>query len=401
MSDLTGRLAAVQVFGASRRAVTAARDVQASAAQALDLYDSMWRAPVAAVTVGLSDIPGLLGTFGIDTAMMVPAFARGMNVITGVGSGLPLVDIDPTTGQQLAPAGLTAQQDPWRGRTWAALWRHTLTDMVARGAAVWLVTERDGFGHPTRVQPIDRDWWHIGEDAWAVPSPPVVWELVGGQWDNPRPATRDDLIIFDTGGPGALDHGWLALRTALSLESAANNYAIAPLPAMALKSAGVDLDATESQELLTAWETARRQRSTAYLNSQVDLETFGWNAAELQLVEARQQAAVEIARVLNLDPYFVGATTGGSSLTYQNRTDLYQSLLDFTIMPLLRVIEQTLSRDPNSAGSRVLRFDTNAFLRSNLTERVAALTAYVAAGIITPEQAAALEPMIRKGDVPQ
>jgi HK97 family phage portal protein len=266
---------------------------------------------------------------------------------------------------------------------------------------VWVVTERDGFGHPTRVQPIDRDWWHIGDDVWLVPSPPVVFEYVGGVWCNPRTATRDDLIIFDTGGPGALDRGWLALRTALALESAANNYATAPLPAMALKSAGVDLDETESQELLNAWETARRQRSTAYLNSQVDLETFGWNAAELQLVEARQQAAVEIARVLNLDPYFVGATVGGSSLTYQNRTDLYQSLLDFTLMPLLRVIEQTLSREPNSSASRVLRFDTTAFLRANLTDRVNALTAYVTAGIITPQQAADMEPMIRKGDVPQ
>ena len=164
----------MQLFGRTRTALDAARDVQASrASDALDLYESMWKPPVAAVTVGLSDIPGLLhGTYGMDTAMMVPAFARGLNVITGVGSGLPLRDIDPATGQLAPRGGLTAQQAPWPNHTWAALWRRTLADMVCHGYAVWHVTERDGQDHPIEVHPQDRDWWHIGQDCWTVASPP-------------------------------------------------------------------------------------------------------------------------------------------------------------------------------------------------------------------------------------
>jgi phage portal protein BeeE len=120
----------------------------------------------------------------------------------------------------------------------------------------------------------------------------------------------------------------------------------------------------------------------------------------MQLVEARQHAAVEIARILNLDPYWVGAVESGSSLTYTNRQDLYTGLLDFTVMPLLRAIEQRLSLPDVSGGNRVRRFDVSAFMRANLNDRVAALTAYVAAGVITAQQAADLEPMIKSGEVP-
>lgn len=368
--------------------------MQASASDALNLYESMWKPGAAAYTIGVADIPGLInGAFGLDTAMQVPAFARGVNVITGVAAGLPLVDLDPATGEALQPYALTAREAMWPGRPNAALFRRTVRDLVCEGVAYWRVLDRNALGHPTAVEPIDGDRVTVVDGGILVVDGERV--IPGGRV-RPR-----DVLVFDTGMPGALEHGWLTLRTALSLETAANNYAATPLPSVALRSLGVDLTDDESQELLTAWETARRTRSTAYLNSQVDIETFGFTAADLQLTEARSHAAIEVARLLNLDPYFVGAAVGGSSVTYQNRTDLYQALLDFTVFPLLRVIEQRLSMSDVCGTNRRLRFDASAFLRANLSERVAALTAYVSAGVLTPDEAARLEPLIRRGDVPQ
>jgi HK97 family phage portal protein len=212
---------------------------------------------------------------------------------------------------------------------------------------------------------------------------------------------RPGLIDFVTGDPGALDVGWLVLRTAIALESAANTYATSPIPAIALQSTGIDLNDDDAVALVTQWEAARRKRATAYLNSQVDVKQFGWNAAELQLVEARQHAAIEIARLLNLDPVWVGASPAGSSLTYQNRQDMNQALLDGTILPLLRVMEQRLSMPDVSGERRQIRFETSAFLRANLAERVAGLTAYVAAGILTVDEARAMEPLVEIGKVPE
>jgi HK97 family phage portal protein len=386
-------MATVQIFSSARRAVNAARNVE----QALDLYESMWKPSPAAYTVGLGDIPGLVnGSYGLDTAMMVPAFARGMNVITGVASGLPLVDRDPQSGAVMQPYALTAVEAMWPGHTNVELMRVTITDLVAHGTAYWRVLRRNANGHPEAVDPITPNRVQVIEIGVFLIDGHRVWVDTDGMVHD------NDVIRFSTGAAGVLEHGWMAIRTALSLEAAANNYALAPMPSAALKSSGgADLDKAEAEELLNAWEQARRTRATAYLNSQVDIETFGWNASELQLVEARQHAAVEIARMLNLDPYWVGATAGaGSSLTYTNRTDLYTGLLDFTILPLLRTIEGRLSMADVCGRTRQIRFNTAAFLRANLSERVTALTQYVAAGIITPQQAADMEPLIQQGEIP-
>ena len=366
----------MRLFGATGTALAAARDVQAAA--------SILPAPrPAAVTIGTDDIPGLLGGWMTrDTAMMVPAFARGLDLITGIASGFPLLEFG-ADGSPVQPLGFTSAPSYEAGIPRVTTIRRTVADLVCEGKAYWVTTRAQAVtGYPAEVQRVDPINVTRDRDGWTV---------------NGHHVDAGRVIEFDLGLPGALDSGWYTLRTALSLEAAANNYASEPLPAMALVSQGVDLDETEAEELLGKWAAARRKRSTAYLNSQVTPKEFGWNAAELQLVEARAHAAAEVARLLNLDPVWVGANAAGQSLTYQNKQDQNQQLLDATIMPLLRVIEQRLSM--LSAG-REFRFDTLAFLRANLSERVAALTAYLAAGVITEQEARDLEPMIRKGALP-
>jgi len=51
--------------------------------------------------------------------------------------------------------------------------------------------------------------------------------------------------------------------------------------------------------------------------------------------------------------------------------------------------------------NRVVRFDSSALLRANLTERAAVLNSYVASGVMTIEEARAKEPIIYVGEVAQ
>jgi phage portal protein BeeE len=99
-------------------------------------------------------------------------------------------------------------------------------------------------------------------------------------------------------------------------------YSESPIPTVVLKNNGADLSADQVDALLEAWEDARAQRSTAYLNSTIDTQTMGFSARDVQLVEGKMQSATAIARLANLDPVWVGAGVPGSSLTYSNRTDL-------------------------------------------------------------------------------
>jgi phage portal protein BeeE len=99
---------------------------------------------------------------------------------------------------------------------------------------------------------------------------------------------------------------------------------------------------------------------------------MGWNAADLQLVAAREESALMMARLANLDPVWVGANTSGGSLTYTNRTDLYRQLLDLSLTPIMTAIAQRLSMNDITPRGHVVKFDTTTFLRAN-PEQVAAL----------------------------
>lgn len=348
--------------------------------------------PAPKYTVGAGDVSGLIsGAYGLDTALQVPAYSRGVSLIASIVAGMPLQSIDPATGTQLPPQGLLSSPTISPGVPNVTLMRETATEMVAYGIAYWQVTAVDGNDWPTAVK--FRAHEHVATNADGTRY------TVDGVEAPVKGAGR--IIAFDTGEPGSLESGWLAIRTALSLENAANNYATSPLPSLALQSTGLDLDTDEARELVAQWDLASARSATRYLNSQVDVQTFGWTAAELQLVEARQHAAVEIGRILNLDPYWLGAQPGGSSVTYSNEQDRRAALLDFTVMPVARVIEQRLSMADVTGSQRIVRFTTMSFLRANLAERVAALVAYVTAGIMTIDEARAIEPLVAIGDSPE
>ncbi len=63
-----------------------------------------------------------------------------------------------------------------------------------------------------------------------------------------------------------------------------------------------NLTAERISALLSAWKTARQSRSTAFLNADVDLKEFGFDPKSLQLAEARQYVALELARASESQP---------------------------------------------------------------------------------------------------
>ena len=140
-------------------------------------------------------------------------------------------------------------------------------------------------------------------------------------------------------------------------------------------------------DLLDAWEEARQNRSTAYLNSTISADTFGWNARDLQLVEGRNASATMIARLANLDPVWVGAGVSGSSLTYSNRTDLYRQLLDLSLTPIMKMISECLSMNDVTPRGREVEFDTAAFLKSNPLEMAQIVNTLLPLGVIDVPEA--------------
>src|SRR5207247_188144 len=111
---------------------------------------------------------------------------------------------------------------------------------------------------------------------------------------------------------------------------------------------------TERDAVLQAWEDARNLRATAYTNAPIESKQFGWSSRELQLVEAREETALEISRLFGLPARALNASYG-DSMTYGNVVELRRDLLE-ALRPWLTPIEQTLSTPQVTPNLLSVRF---------------------------------------------
>lgn len=318
-----------------------------------------------------------------QTAMQVPAFVDALKTYTHTISAFSLREYrydQPVVARPFL-------QMPSKIYPYASVIQRTLADLLMYDRAYWLITERTFDGYPSSIEVMRV------EDV--IDTPPVY---VGIQENYQPPAdpfyylarqvpTRDVIKFYGSGEGGWLANGATAIQTAAALIAAVQMYSETPIPTVALKNSGPDLPAEQVDALLMAWEEARANRGTAYLNNTIDAQVMGFSARDVQLVEAQNQAAVAIARLCNLDPIWIGAGVPGSSLTYSNRVDLYRNLLDTALRPIMALFEQRLSMPDVTPRGRTIKFDTTAFLRANPLETAELITKLLPLGVLTEEEA--------------
>ena len=296
-------------------------------------------------------------------AMSVPSVARARNIICGTIGSLPLTTFNRITGQYVDPHRVINQPDPRVAGfviyNWLAedIWLYG----AGYGQVLEMYSSTDG-GRVrawTRVSPdrvtVDTDFRNTVIESYKVDGMAVPLQGVGS------------LIRFDGPDEGLLHRAGKTIAAAVYLENAAVNYAKEPAPTMVLKSNGTNLTAERISALLTAWKTARQSRSTAFLNADVNLEQFGFDPKSLQLAEGRQYVALELSRACGIPAYFLSAEQ--TSMTYSNAVTERRSLVDFSLRPILKAIEERLSLPDFVPNPVMVRFALDDFLRGNALER--------------------------------
>ena len=296
-------------------------------------------------------------------AMSVPSVARARNIICGTIGSLPLTTFNRITGQYVDPHRVINQPDPRVAGF--VIYNWLAEDIWLYGAGYGQVLEMysatDG-GRVrawTRVSPdrvtVDTDFRNTVIESYKVDGMAVPLQGVGS------------LIRFDGPDEGLLHRAGKTIAAAVYLENAAVNYAKEPAPTMVLKSNGTNLTAERISALLSAWKTARQSRSTAFLNADVNLEQFGFDPKSLQLAEGRQYVALELSRACGIPAYFLSAEQ--TSMTYSNAVTERRSLVDFSLRPILKAIEERLSLPDFVPNPVMVRFALDDFLRGNALER--------------------------------
>lgn len=111
--------------------------------------------------------------------------------------------------------------------------------------------------------------------------------------------------------------------------------------------------------------------------------------AEMQFLEARAFDVLEIGRMFGIPAHMLLASLDGSSMTYQNITSAATDFVRWTLMGYLRPIETALTGIlPRGTTAR---FNLNALLRADTTERMNTHATAINAKIYTPEYARQIE----------
>jgi len=312
-------------------------------------------------------------------AMSIAAVARGRSLICSTVGRFPLIGFN-RQAEPLQPQPSWVRQ-PEVGRPRFITYTWTVDAMLFYGRAFWL--KLDNAGNTTAGLP-DRFMW--------VPE----WSAGTDQYGRLNQAFGDDVnpahsVRIDAPHEGFLNYGADRIREAQAVDRAASHASDNPVPSVELHQTGGDpLTREQIADLTSNWIAARRIHGVGYTNQSVTMIPHG-QAAEQLLIDGRNQAALNIARAMNLPAWAVDASVDGSSLTYSNTPSRSRELIDYTLAPYMTAIEQRLGLNDVSPNGQWVRFDTTDLLRGDFAARMDAYAVAVNAGIYTAEEVRQME----------
>jgi HK97 family phage portal protein len=151
-----------------------------------------------------------------------------------------------------------------------------------------------------------------------------------------------------------------------------------------------ELTGDQADDILAKVMSRWRKRQPAVLGTGLKLEQVSVKADESQFLNTMRQAAAEIALCFNMHPDKIAAAVSGSAVTYANREQNQQDMLDDSMNPELVVVQEVFTQKVLRPGEWVM-FNTAALLRSDLAARMAAYASGIQSEVLVPNDGRARE----------
>lgn len=309
-------------------------------------------------------------------SMTVPGVVRIRNGLCDLAATLPLQTIDPR-GNRVSRSLIDQPEAPFglqRGYSLAWL----LDDIFFYGTGCWHVVQHGWDAKPNAVVRVPFGRWSVAPDGTVRIDSEIV-----------DPAT---MVWFRSTKDPFLKVAAPTIRALLALEAQAARLIAQPAHRAYFQSKGgrkyspEQIDAYLRQ--VQHWST---QGVDGWLPPDIQrIEVRQPTAEELQLSKARDYGVQELARLASMTPNQLGVPT--VSRTYENAQDERASYLDLVAAPYLKVIEETLSDDTVTPHGYKVRFNYDAFLRTNHTkERYEAYEIAQRIGVLSEAETRELE----------
>ena len=331
-----------------------------------------------------------------EMAQGVPAYRRARTLISSSLAQMPLRRYLDSTGQALDSIPILRRPDPARVRS--AFWGDVLGDLTDHGVAYTLNPRHaspEGYWTPERGGGIRK---HRSLE-WLPVANVVEVDERGYRIQERKPGANEvheyrvpasAVVAFECSAGGWLRDGARAITTARMLEDSARLYAGNPNPQTLLRNVGPRRTAEQVTQLLDALETSRRSRSTAYLGRDLELESFGFDAQQIALSDARATAILDIARLTGVPSIYLFQGPHEASMTYSTQT---QARLDLhaAMTPYATAIAERLSMDDVTGEGVHVEFDLTEWLRVDPSMRADLYTKLIPLGVLTVAEARAFE----------
>lgn len=277
-------------------------------------------------------------------AMAIPAIARARHILTSDAARCPLEVLEGTNalpGEGLWLQSTKLTTSPQHRAVW------TTDDLIHYGWSLWVV-ERDADGVIQDGARCPIEWWRFGVD--------------GGILINDAPAEADAVILIPGFHEGIINSAQHTIRGSRLLEETWQDRAANPIPATELHQTTPDnMTALEVDELVDGWTVALRNRGGAvgWTPSSIDVRTHGEAATDL-LIQGRNAAAVDAARVVGVPAAMIDASNVNASLTYETLEGRGGEYVDRSLPLYLGPIEARLSLDDVTRPGTRVRANTSA-----------------------------------------
>ena len=315
------------------------------------------------------------------SALSVPGVWRGVNLIASAIAGLP---IDAVRNNQTIPTPpILSRPNPPETRFTTI--QAAVAAAIIDGNFYAVLGPLGPNGYPETIYPVDsmrvRCKYEDGRRIYEI--------------DHVRFDQSEIMHVPGFTMPGEhLGVGLLtAQRQGLGMSIAVNEYAAryfngGTTPSVVLHTENPDLSQEDADLIKQKWlmHYGGRSREPAVLGG-IKVEPLTDNAGDSQLVESRQFDLTEIANMLGIPPYYLGAPN--SSRTYSNVQEEQMQLLRFALVPWIVRFEQAFS-DLLPRG-QVARFNVDAFLRPATLDRYQAHKIGIDAGFLTVDDVRRLE----------
>lgn len=278
-------------------------------------------------------------------AMAVPALARARSLIVTTIAGLPIQVVrgdQPLSPQPNWVDRTARQQSPFQRML------RTADDLLFYGASLWALNR----GTDNQVL----DAIHVAAGRWTIDNDGYV--LVD---DHPMPANA--VALIEGIHEGILSFGSRTIRHASHLTRAADKVAEVPTAFLELHqtTSGAPMTDTDIDQLTARWAAARKGANggVAYTNAAIEVKEHGAPSEHL-LIEGRNAAAIDIARLCGIPASLIDAVQSGTSVTYQNAQARIAELITFGVSPVMQAICARLGQDDICPRGQSVRFDLTA-----------------------------------------